>query len=388
MATAETRRYDIKLHKTCPLMIKILTIIGARPQIIKSSALSRCIRDRYSDRIQELVVHTGQHYSQGMSGLHFDQMGLASPEIQLHIDPAAGAVVRMSQMMTELADCFQKYKPNFVLVYGDTDSTLAAALAANLCQIPLAHVEAGLRSFNPSMPEERNRVLTDHISNVLFPPTKSAWRQLQKELTDKKYVSEMVGDVMLDNALHFMKIANRPSSWPLENQNYVLFTAHRAATMDDPEKLKALLIQLDLLLAQNEVVWPMHPRVTNQLQNLMGNEGFAIWNNKKGLHIIEPIGYTDTLWALKNASFVCTDSGGLQKEAVFLGKGVIILRDETEWVELIENNCAILVGLDSLKMSEALMRIPQVNAEEILKLYGSGDAASLICETLLQATEK
>jgi UDP-GlcNAc3NAcA epimerase len=368
--------------------MKILTIIGARPQIIKSSALSRCIEMRYADRIQEVVIHTGQHYSPGMSGLHFDQMGLKAPDVQLQIDPIDGPVLRLSKMMNDLADCFLRHSPDFILVYGDTDSTLAAALAANLCRIPLAHIEAGLRSFNKEMPEERNRVLTDHLSDVVFPPTRRAMDQLNQELNGKTYACHLVGDVMLDNALHFSAQASEPDNWPITEKGFVLFTAHRAATMEDPIKLRALLHQLELLLAQHEVVWPIHPRVLQQVKVLLGEAGTQVWLKQKGLHIIDPIGYTDTLWALQQAAFVCTDSGGLQKEAVFMGKGVLILRDETEWVELVEKKGATLVGLDPVKMEKALQHIPQVHGDEILKMYGSGDAAGLICDALLKATEK
>jgi len=367
-------------------MKKIMTVVGARPQIIKSAAISRCIQRAYASSLNEVVLHTGQHYSDQLSALHYNQMGLRQPDVILSPAVHDSAVKRMTDMTSKIADSISDHKPDIVLVYGDTDSTLAAALAANMMGVKIAHVEAGLRSHRSDMPEERNRILTDQVSDYLFAPTAQATRQLQYELRDRQVTIVQSGDVMLDNALYYKAQAQKPVGLTALAESFVLFTAHRAATMDDRATFMQMLACVEELLKHSNVVWPMHPRAHAQLERYLGADQAKEWLNQTHLFCIEPIGYLDTLWCLAHASLVCTDSGGLQKEAAFFGKPVLILRDETEWNELVENGIAVLIGTNASLLKNALLQLSQTDGSLIASLFGSGQAADVICQTLIGKT--
>src|ERR1041384_6662606 len=299
----------------------IMTIVGARPQFIKAAPVSRALAASFD----EVLVHTGQHYDYGMSGVFFEEMEMRPPDYHLGIGGGTHGE-QTGKMLIEIEKILHSVKPDYVLVYGDTNSTLAGALAAAKARIPLAHVEAGLRSYNRAMPEEINRLLTDHVSNLLLCPTDAAVENLTKEgITKGVY---RVGDVMYDALLSNLAIAHKRSrilaSLGLQRGTYALATVHRAANTDNPERIAAILAALGLL--SKRVVFPVHPRT----RNVIRESELAVSSN---ISIIEPVGHFDMLILQENADCILTDSGGMQKEAYLLGVRCITLREETEWVE-------------------------------------------------------
>lgn len=353
-------------------MHTILTIIGARPQFIKASVVSRAIQQ--TPGIEEIMLHTGQHFDANMSDIFFNQLGISKPDIQLDIHSGTHGAMT-GRMLAEIEQALLKHKPDRVLVYGDTNSTLAGALAAAKLHIPVAHVEAGLRSFNMQMPEEINRILTDQISDILFCPTNSAVQNLHNEGFANKPVQVLqVGDVMQDAAVLFAEKAVAPRHAHLPEQ-FILATLHRAENTDNPERLASIvkaLNQLHETLAP--VVLPLHPRTRKLIaqQNLFLN-----------VHAIEPVGYFEMVWLLNHTQLVLTDSGGVQKEAFFFGKACVTMRDQTEWVELIEAGANELAGADSSKIVDASTRHYGRRVEDTQKLYGGGQASQRIVDILL-----
>jgi len=356
--------------------MKIITILGARPQFIKAGTVSREIA-KYNE-IQEIIVHTGQHFDANMSDIFFDEMKIPKPDYNLDIN-GLGHGAMTGQMLEKIEEVLLKEKPDWVMVYGDTNSTIAGALAASKLHIKVAHVEAGLRSFNMNMPEEVNRILTDRISNILFCPTESAVDNLEKEgysTLDIKIVKN--GDVMQDGAIFYKNLAEEvvlPNNQQLQTNNYILSTIHRAENTDDPKRLKAIFEALNEIAKEIQIVLPLHPRT----KNILKTSNIILSDN---ISIIEPIGYLKMVYLIKNAKMIMTDSGGLQKEAFFFEKPCITLRDETEWVELIQNKFNVLAGADKEKIID-LYHTYAFNNDFSIDLYGGGKASEIIVKELL-----
>lgn len=357
--------------------MKILTIIGARPQFIKAGTVSREIASR--GNINEIIVHTGQHYDANMSNVFFDEMKIPKPNYFLGVGGKSHGEMT-GQMIDKIEGILIKEKPDMLMVYGDTNSTLAGAIAASKLHIKIAHVEAGLRSFNMQMPEEVNRILTDRISSVLFCPTQTAIDNLSNEgiskwKTDAKVV--LSGDVMQDGALFYKELAQKPSGLVVSN-DFVLCTIHRAENTDDPCRLARIVSALNVIAQTKQVILPLHPRTKKTLQT-----GAYETSN---LTIIDPVGYLNMVWLIGNCSLVMTDSGGLQKEAYFFAKPCITMRDETEWVELVENNVNFLVGSDHDCIVATYDKVLNLKFNNYFdtRLYGNGNAASIICDNLLE----
>ncbi len=350
--------------------MKIITIIGARPQFIKAAALSREISNH--NNIEEIIVHTGQHFDANMSEIFFEQMEIPSPQYNLNIN-GLGHGAMTGQMLEKIEEVLIKEKPDWVLIYGDTNSTIAGALAAKKLHIKVAHVEAGLRSFNMKMPEEVNRILTDRISDILFCPTETAIDNLQKEGYDNidcKIVKS--GDIMQDAAIFYSKKEQNPNiEIPKE---FILATIHRAENTDDINRLGAILGALNEIGEKTPVILPLHPRTAKIIQD----SDFVI----KNLTIIDPVGYLEMVYMLKRCKLVMTDSGGLQKEAFFFTKPCLTMRDETEWVELIENNFNILVGANKEIIINTNNNY-KFNTNFNVDLYGNGSAAKSIVNSLI-----
>lgn len=358
-------------------MKKILTVIGARPQFIKASVVSHAIREM--GYISEVMVHTGQHFDANMSDVFFAELGLPQPDY--HLDIHGGTHGAMTgRMLAAVERVLMAEKPSAVLVYGDTNSTLAGALAAVKLQIPVAHVEAGLRSMNISMPEEVNRILTDRISYWLFTPTATAEAHLLHEGVPPEQVIP-VGDVMYDVALHYGAQVHASGRMldrlGLEVRNYALVTVHRAENTNHPARLAAIVDALEAFSERLPVVWPLHPRTRGVLDR-DGRLGKLL----PKVRLIDPVGYLDMVQLEKYAALIATDSGGVQKEAFFYRVPCVTLRDETEWVELVEAGWNRLASpSDPTAILEA-MHAAIGSVGRAISPYGRGDAAGRIVERL------
>jgi UDP-GlcNAc3NAcA epimerase len=355
----------------------ILTIVGARPQFIKAAVVSSVL-EQDAD-VRHTLLHTGQHFDANMSAVFFEELGIRAPQCNLAIH--GGGHGEMTGRMLEGIECILRdEQPDYVLVYGDTNSTLAGALAAAKLHIPVAHVEAGLRSFNRRMPEEINRVLTDHLSDPLFAPTETAVRNLGAEGMAGNKV-RLVGDVMYDVALHFKELAVARSRiltrLRLIDQPYVLCTMHRAENTDDLSRLRNIFIALNRLAKDIRVVVPLHPRTLAVLAGA-GVDLSAV----PDLIVIDPVGYLDMVRLESAATLIATDSGGVQKEAFFHHVPCVTLRDETEWVELVDAGWNRLAPPESPDMVLSAMRSAIGSAGKDITLYGAGDAAIRIVGTL------
>jgi UDP-GlcNAc3NAcA epimerase len=354
-------------------MKKIVTILGARPQFVKAAVLSRIISNH--KEIEEVIIHTGQHYDLNMSDIFFSEMEIPKPKYNLDIN-GLGHGAMTGQMLEKIEKVLKEEKPDAVIVYGDTNSTIAGALAAKKLNIKVVHVEAGLRSFNMKMPEEINRILTDRISDLLLCPTDIAIQNLQKEGFSNLNIKVVKsGDIMKDAVEHYRKTSEEKSSiikdLTLHNNNFVLATIHRQENTDDLNKLTSIFKGLEKISAQCQVVLPMHPRTKKILE-----EHQLTYN----ITTIDPVGYFDMLELLKNCTMVITDSGGLQKEAFFNKKHCIIVRDETEWVELVTNGFAKIVGSNTAKMLDAYAELKNKNADFSLNLYGNSVGEKIYTE--------
>ena len=354
--------------------MKILTIVGARPQFVKAAVLSRIIASR--DGVEEILVHTGQHYDANMSDIFFEEMEIPKPKYNLDVNSLSHGAMT-GRMLEKIEEVLTIEKPDLLLVYGDTNSTLAGALAAKKMHIPVAHVEAGLRSFNMQMPEEINRILTDRISDFLFCPTQAAIDNLKAEgfdNFDNQYF--LSGDVMQDAALFYKNKAHVAcESIPkLGDEPFVLCTIHRQENTDHPDRLKAIVAALNEINETKKVVMTVHPRT----KKIMENSGLNIH-----FTCIDPVGYLDMILLLQKCDLVMTDSGGLQKEAYFFHKPCITLRDQTEWVELVENGFNSVVGVDSKLIQEAYTHFASANLNFEKELYGGGSAGVNMINTLL-----
>lgn len=355
-------------------MPKIVTIVGARPQFIKASALSRAFRML---DMEEVLVHTGQHFDDNMADIFFRQMEIPEPAYNLGVHSLSHGAMT-GRMTEEIEKVLLLEKPSAVVVYGDTNSTLAGALAAVKLYIPVAHVEAGLRSFNLEMPEEINRILTDRISSFLFCPTENAVDNLKKEGFEHFPATILnTGDVMYDVALHYGNISPQKSSiisnLELPGKPFVLVTLHRQENTDNPGRLAEICEALNILACRYRIVLPLHPRTRKVLANSKIRLDFQP---------VDPVGYFDMLELLKNCSFVLTDSGGVQKEAFFFKKHCLVARDETEWTELTELGYNFIVGADQKRILTASQIVSGLNKSFSETPYGSGDAANKIAGIL------
>ncbi|MEG1119473.1 MAG: UDP-N-acetylglucosamine 2-epimerase (non-hydrolyzing) [Bacteroidales bacterium] len=349
--------------------MKIVTVIGARPQFIKAAVVSRVLAE--CEQVEEVIVHTGQHFDANMSEVFFEEMCIPKPHYNLNIN-GLGHGAMTGQMLEKIEEVLLKEKPEWVLVYGDTNSTLAGALAAKKLHIKVAHVEAGLRSFNMEMPEEINRIVTDRIGDVLFCPTDQAVENLRKEGFDHlpcRVVKN--GDVMQDAAIFYANKARKPEMNVPER--FILCTIHRAENTDDRERLMSIFRALELISGEVKVVLPLHPRTKAKLVI----EGYDF--EKSEICFITPVGYLEMVYLLKNCELVMCDSGGLQKEAYFFGKNCVTLRDETEWVELVKNGFNVLAGAvtDDILSGYNQMMTKEDN-DFSCKLYGNGNAGEKI----------
>ena len=348
--------------------MKIITIIGARPQFIKAASVSLAFRQHRPD-VTETLLHTGQHYDRNMSDIFFNELEIPTPKYNLGVGGGTHGQ-NTGRMIEKIEQVLMEEKPDWLLVYGDTDSTLAGALAASKLHIPVAHVEAGLRSFNRKMPEEINRIVTDHVSNLLFTPTQLATDNLAREGVAHSKI-HLIGDVMYDAALYFGKKADRESiilkTISVKSKDYILATIHRAENTDDPIRLAEVLTSL----AQSplRVVWPMHPRARQRIQEF----GLSLPQN---IIVIEPVGYLDMVMLERHSKLIATDSGGVQKEAFFHRVPCLTLRTETEWVELVDK------GVNRLVICPSEGDYDFTPDENIFdeKIYGDGSAAKKIVD--------
>lgn len=378
-------------------MKKILTVIGARPQIIKASALSRAIESKYSDQLVQLIVHTGQHYDENMSNVFFEELGIPVPNYNLAVGSSSHAT-QTAKIMEGIESLIEKEKPDAVLVYGDTNSTIAASLAASKIGTPVIHVEAGLRSYNKSMPEEINRILCDHTSTLLFCPTKAGIKNLAKEgfdLSDREKadidhpIVYECGDIMFDNSMHFSQLSDEKSNVLEENdlksEGYILVTIHRNTNTDDAENLNGIfsaLIQIQET-TNLDLVLPLHPRTRKMMDSLLKSEITQKLKDYKAFKIIDPAGFLDIIALEKNSRMIITDSGGLQKEAFFFQKPCVILRPQTEWIEIVENGNAILTAADESKIIAATKELLSKKDFSYPNLFGDGKSAEFIAQKII-----
>ncbi|MBM7661610.1 UDP-N-acetylglucosamine 2-epimerase [Bacillus mesophilus] len=352
-------------------MKKILTIVGARPQFIKVAPVSRVLRNEF----EEIIVNTGQHYDYNMSGVFFEELNIPKPNYDLGVGSGSHGA-QTGAMLKEIEDVLFKEKPDAVLVYGDTNSTLAGAIAASKLHIPLFHIEAGLRSFNKKMPEEVNRILTDHVSSLLFAPTETAVENLKNEGVVEGVHN--VGDVMFDAVLYNITIANNKykiEDFQLESKQFVLATIHRAENTDDLVRLEAIFESLSKL--EDTIVLPLHPRTKGKLDTLGISDKIK---DAKNIKIIDPVSYLEMVFLESHSKFIITDSGGVQKEAYFAKVPCFTLRDQTEWVETVDIGWNRLVN----PVTENLLDIVNdtQSVEYVEHLYGNGDASSKIVKVI------
>ena len=384
-------------------MIKIVTIIGARPQIIKAAALSRAIKNNFSSQITEIIVHTGQHYDDNMSQVFFDELEIPLPNYNLNVG-SGNHGKQTATMISAIEDVLLIEKPNAIVLYGDTNSTLAGAMAASKIHIPVIHIEAGLRSFNKSMPEEINRIMCDHVSTLLFSPTKTGFDNLIQEgfLSQTKAPYSIdnpkiyhCGDVMYDNSLFFSKISDVKTSiindLKLKNNGFILATIHRNNNTDEPIRMNALFKSLNDISInhQLQIVLPLHPRTSNLLDRNLSKDLVEAIRLNSNFKIISPVSFLEMLALEKNCCLVMTDSGGVQKEAFYFEKPCVILRPETEWIELLENGSALIADADENKIKFSFEQLISKKDLSFPKLYGDGKAAEFICSEIInQITTK
>jgi len=379
-------------------MIKIVTIIGARPQIIKAAAISRAVKNKFSDKIKEIIVHTGQHYDANMSGVFFEELGIPQPDHNLQVGSGPHGK-QTAAMITGIEEILLKEKPNALVLYGDTNSTLAGAIAASKMNIPVVHIEAGLRSFNKHMPEEINRITCDHASTLLFSPTKAGFDNLVKEgfKPDAKAPYNTnnpkiyhCGDVMYDNSLYFASVAEERSKrmeiHGLRKNNFILATIHRDSNTDVPERLNALFSALFEIHQKNKipVILPLHPRTKKFLAESLDKGLLENIHAAQQFIICEPLSFLDMVMLEKNCSLVMTDSGGVQKEAFYFEKPCVILRPETEWVELVSCGAALLADADKEKILKAYAHFTSGVKISFPELFGDGHASEFICSEIVK----
>lgn len=381
-------------------MLHLITILGARPQIIKAAALTRAIRTTFAKDFRETYLHTNQHYDENMSGAFFEELGIPQPTYSLTPYPGSHAS-QTASMLTGIEAILLAEQPDAVVVYGDTNSTLAGALVASKLHIPILHIEAGLRSFNKRMPEEINRILCDHVSTFLFTPTDAGATNLEHEglarftpaILDGQLKASAdhplvvrCGDVMFDNSLHFAALAEQQVSLgqqlQLQSGQFLLATVHRDSNTDVPERLSALFSALLEVIATTglPIVLPLHPRTRKYLD--ANPELRARLSAEPRLHLLPPVRFLEMIWLEKHCRLVLTDSGGVQKEAYFFNKPCVILRAETEWLELVEGGAARLADVDQVRILSAVAHFLN-HTPDFPPLFGDGKAAEFICSQLM-----
>lgn len=378
-------------------MIKVLTIVGARPQLIKAAAISRAIKNKFHNEIQEVMLHTGQHYDENMSSIFFDELAIPKPTINLKVGSMTHGM-QTAKMLEGIESAIQDQKPDVLLIYGDTNSTCAGALAAIKLHVPIVHIEAGLRSFNKRMPEEVNRITADHMSTLLFSPSDSGLDNLQKEgfnihatppySPDNPGIYKC-GDIMYDNSMYFSTLSMGKAlikeQKQLKEKDYILATVHRPSNTDDPDKLRQIFEAfLELADKGNVILMPLHPRTVVAMKRNLA----ADFNKKleacANIELLPPASFLEIIDLEKDAKMLITDSGGMQKEAFFFEKPCIVLRNETEWVELVDNGNAILTGPNKRKIINAYNEFQEVDSFTYPKFYGDGQAAEFICSEIIQ----
>ena len=380
---------------TTPL--RILTVIGARPQIIKAAAISRAIANYPKGRVVETLLHTGQHYDANMSQVFFEELGIPDADINLNVGSGNHGAMT-ARMIDGVEQVLLKKEHDLVLLYGDTNSTLAGALAAVKLNVPIAHVEAGLRSFNKRMPEEVNRIACDHMSTWLFCPTATAVNNLDREGFPRSIgarpsidhpLVDLSGDVMFDNSTWFAGLSDRRSSLMSElrliSGGFILATVHREINTDDPVRLNAIFRSLLALHQRHDLpfVLPVHPRTLKCMDSMLDAEVLSTLRSEPSFHLLPPVGFLDMIALEKHARMVVTDSGGVQKEAFFFNTPCIVLRTETEWIELVQVGQAILVDADEKLFAEAAQHFLEHGAPTCSPIFGDGHAAERIVERLV-----
>ena len=365
-------------------MKKILTVLGARPQVIKSAAITRIIQSDFSSELKEVVVNTGQHYDVNMNDIFFKELRIPIPKYNHSI--LEEGPLKINQMIDAIEQVVETEKPNLILVYGDTDSTLAGTICAAKKNIPLVHIEAGLRSFNLEMPEEGNRILTDHSSELLFTPTDEGMKNLRNEKINESLVFKC-GDIMFDNSIYYKEIAKQSSFILKDNEllenEFILFTCHRPSNTDDKDNLLQILkgVKRVAQLSNKKVVFPVHPRTKKQIGKFFGKE--VLNKEFEEFRIIPPASFLDSILLESNAAFIITDSGGIQKEAYFFKRKSLILREQTEWVEILANKAALLVGANEQRIVEGFNKLKDLNAN-FIPIFGDGKAGYSICRKILE----
>ena len=379
-------------------MKKIITVIGARPQIIKAAAISRAIKNNFSDKILEVIVHTGQHYDENMSQLFFEELEIPFPNYNLNVGSASHGE-QTAKMLQGLENIYMQEKPDAVIVYGDTNSTIAGALAASKIHIPVIHIEAGLRSFNKAMPEEINRIACDHMSTLLFTPSETGQRNLLNEgiKNDQKEAASidnpkiyLCGDIMYDNSLYFSEMSEQKSEilkeLEITTDEFILCTIHRDTNTDNTTNLNAIFSAILTIqkTSKLKIVLPLHPRTKEKLNSHLDENLLTEINQNKNFKIIPPTGFLDIISLEKNARLIITDSGGLQKEAFFFQKPCVILREQTEWIEIVENGNALIAGANELKIISSVETLIKRTDFTYPNLYGDGNAANFICKKITE----
>lgn len=391
--------------------MKIVTIVGARPQIIKAAALSRAIRKHYADRIQEVIVHTGQHYDENMSQIFFDELEIPRPDYNLHVGSATHGV-QTARMTEGIEALLLKEKPDYIILYGDTNSTLAGAVAAAKIQVPIVHIEAGLRSFNKTMPEEINRIVCDHCSTLLFTPTLAGLENLKREgfTIDEDSPSALrraqgpsvaakptidnpkvyhCGDIMYDNSLYFSNIAEEKTDiiqrLGMDDKSFILATIHRDSNTDRSERLTSIINALVRLSQECPIVLPLHPRTAKLLKTNLNEDLQRQLSDNHNIKLIPPASFLEMIALERHARLILTDSGGVQKEAYFFHKPCIILRPETEWVEIVETGNAILADADESRIMQAWQHFKGNPPTTFPGIFGDGKAAEFILEKIISS---
>lgn len=375
-------------------MKRILNIVGARPQIIKAAALTRAIKEHYATEIEECILHTGQHYDSNMSGVFFDELGIPKPHYQLSVGSGSHGA-QTAKMIAGIEEVLMREHFDGVVVYGDTNSTLAASVAAAKLHVPVFHIEAGLRSFNMTMPEEQNRIVCDHLSNICFAPTATAMENLRREgiadsqalFADGKRRSVVnSGDVMYDNSLYYANLSASRCDiierLGLSATPFVLATIHRDYNTDNHQRLTAIFRALLAIAHQTRVVLPLHPRTAKLLEQNVDSQVYAALKREENILIIPPTSFFEIIELERHAQVVLTDSGGVQKEAFFYGRPCIILRPETEWVEIIAHGAGILADADTTRITEAYSSLAGMQVQ-FPPLFGDGHAAERIVQEII-----
>ena len=382
--------------------IKLINIVGTRPQIIKASAISRAIRIHFSDRITELTIHTGQHYDKELSDVFFDELEIHKPDYNLGVGSSSHGK-QTSMMITGIEEILMSEEPDCVVLYGGTNSTLAGALAAVKLHFPIIHIEAGLRSFNKMMPEEFNMIVSDHASTLIFAPTNAAFKNLMREgfkpensplYTINNPKIYLTGDIMYDNTLFFAELAEKKKASFLDDlgvtrDNYILVTIHRNINTDNIERLETILSTLKSLAEEHSIklIMPLHPRTTNSLKLNLGPLCNDL-HNCEFIKIIPPVSFLEMTILEKAAKMIITDSGGVQKESHFFKKPCLVLRKETEWIELVKNGTTVLVDADKEKIRNEFNRFIKNNPNlDYPGFYGNGKAAEFILSEVLMMFE-